>query len=735
MGSPFFMSTPELSYGGYSLLHDKDRAAHQFFDNYHPIDQLITEVERSLHQTSSRTGDRDDSYVGIPVPNYPDEPKLRINQLYWPTGAGRWSKGYFLCEQAIKDKLVASSDFPVFELKASTGVSTLTADMYLLPPRQLSNVEGKTNNLWLLPLVDERYYWQFRHFGTTSISSWSSLFTSLGTQLGVTITADTINNDYLEPDHIVLNRKYDNAAVILDAVAHSLNQRIVRQLDGTISSVGPSGSVTTNDSNHAPTDEDWVLISGGQYYPDPVPDSLDVLFPKASCAVPRCDKDYYQTTHSASTYISDDRSSLTGTTKTVHSALWANYNNAQSTFKNESDCDNLGSRYATDYYAWQTAKHHDVTYAGIKSWTLSGIDDHVLYTFGCESDRGKLSALTNKDGSVEIKEGPYPRRYLTRIQSPPGNFGVDQQLSNNVSADAKSVIVPVKLTQALAAGGSATANQMFWSGSAWTEDVQCGVTVHEPFGLASFDTGDRIFVRTGCDSNRFETIQTTGSGNSIIRVKAKEFFQPGGVAATMDKWEWVSNAWQDSGVDVGCRDDNIGVCLLTNEFAWAMQVDADDYVLIGPQGLWRKVSADALILPGESGTCSIIDHFGIGCAGLDSGENISVCNGGSYTTASRAILPGEVFSAVFHEWVWHAEALPQRTILGTPFDQQILDGNSGSMIVMKFVGGSLEDSGAPLLTVQNETGITLRPPCLYEIFWPALSDEAHVRIFQFTDCG
>jgi len=245
-------SKPELSLGGYALLHDQDYLAQDFIDRYHPLESLISETETSLHQSSSRTGDRDNSYVGVPVPNYPDQPDLRINQLYWPTGAGRWAKGYFLCTQEVRDSLVAASGFPRFQFTASIGAFWFSTHLYLLPPRPISCVDGSSNNLWLLPLVDERYYWQFRNFGDTAISSWTSLFASLATQLGVTITVDTIDQDYLEPDHIVLNRKYDNAAVILDAVASSVNQRIVRQLDGTVRSINADNSISLNKQNHAP---------------------------------------------------------------------------------------------------------------------------------------------------------------------------------------------------------------------------------------------------------------------------------------------------------------------------------------------------------------------------------------------------------------------------------------------------------------------------------------------------
>tara|TARA_B100000749_G_C18450038_1_gene475923 strand:+ start:1140 stop:3401 length:2262 start_codon:yes stop_codon:yes gene_type:complete len=753
------MATPELSYGGRPLLHDHDHGAQDFFDKYHPINGMITEIEESLHRTNSRTGDRGDAYVGLPLPNYPKVPPLRINQLYWPTGAARWSRGYFLCTYSDYLSLIVEIDQPRKFKAIISDTQSIVADMYLLPPRQVSIdplalSRGDRKRLMLLPLVDERYFWQFRNFGPASISTWNALFASLETQLGITILSTNVgwpttraDAAYLDPDHLTLNRKYDNAAVILDATVHSLNQRICRDPSGFIYSRDwPDSILTTKLNSHeTPDEENYAVAAGGPYVEDPIPETLQIIFPKATCGAPRFERTYYLASRTAEEYKPRHTSmsplplkSVSGSIKTIHSAQWANYNDAETTFKNQVELDALADKIATDYYLQFSFPRHDITWVGIKDWTFSGYDDHAMYSFGCEHERPEIGAIISggeDDLNVKITES-YSRRYTTRVVSPPGNFGTEQQLTNNIAAVPPQGLLPVVLTAALAANGSATANQLTWS-AGWTEDTDCGVTVYEPFGVDSFNSGDKLFVRRGEDSGRWETLGygsagAGGSGSAIVRVKAKVFFEPNQVKTTFDKFTWAANAWSDSGLDIGVQDANDNCCLLTSEFGWAMQLDTDDWVMIGPQGLHRKVKADAHIPQNGTGTCSIWYHTGT-CDGFDSDENITVCNGGSNVDHHRAILAGEVFYVSYYEGMWHADSVPRGPLLGKP-QADVQDGSAQTFDIFKRVGGAWVDTTMDVTGVRNLTGITLKTDVYYEIAWHGLCDEPLAKIIQYAVC-
>lgn len=125
--------------------------------------------------------------VSLPVPNYPAPPRLRINSLYWPTGAARF--GYFLglATDSQLDAIRAVIEDTPPTLKAAQLVigdseyqGTIAADgyqsdshfrqalstkMWMLPPRCLSAAEpasgsNDVDRVWIVPLVDERYFWQ-----------------------------------------------------------------------------------------------------------------------------------------------------------------------------------------------------------------------------------------------------------------------------------------------------------------------------------------------------------------------------------------------------------------------------------------------------------------------------------------------------------------------------------------------------------------------------------------------
>jgi hypothetical protein len=149
---------------------------------------------------SGRTGSRRESNttaVGLPVANYPDPPPARINQLYWPTGATRWARGYFLATAAATTAIITKSfdyttalDLKIANSDTATGV---TIKVFLLPPRPVTfatTLPSTTNQnqLWLIPVVDERYFWN-HNYGTLDLNTdpattWQELFDDLMVNTG-----------------------------------------------------------------------------------------------------------------------------------------------------------------------------------------------------------------------------------------------------------------------------------------------------------------------------------------------------------------------------------------------------------------------------------------------------------------------------------------------------------------------------------------------------------------------
>lgn len=427
------MAAPELTYGGFPLANDVDQGVGSFLDK-----NLNTEDLRDLAPSIARVGSQAD---GLAWPNYPAPPKIRPNQLYWPTGASRWALGYFFADDTSKDKIVEaahSSSNVALKLRVVQN-ETFTANLFLLTPRRISDVPDG-NNVWLLPLVDERYFWQFNDIGdftVTTSSTWAGMFSQLGSQLGVTISADSVAAAYLIPDPTQLTRQGGNAGVLLDAVAHSVGQRIVRHPDGTVHSMNWTSSqsqLTTNIESKTP----WQQIAGGELEYGPVPASVNVFYRKFVDHVPIPNKVAKNTVNATSS------STTTGAVKTFHSSLYSDHttNGTGSGADNSAALSALAAAVASDYYA-SLANAYDRTFAGIKDWETSGYDDHVLYQFGGEYPVPELSATTTvagKRAATRINKS-YEKWAHTRVQSIPVNFGAENQLSQDSS------LVPLKSHQ------------------------------------------------------------------------------------------------------------------------------------------------------------------------------------------------------------------------------------------------------------------------------------------------
>lgn len=204
---------------------------------------------------------------------------IKIGSLWWPQGATRWAVGHFLGTEsqlaAIRTALgYSDAGFTLgpSPLILSDGTNTIAADMWMLPPRPLfqnpmNPVLSPTNSVmpitkWLLPIsynslpldafgnstappgeqlyllsfVDERYFWwqKTSHVSLTiGTTTWANLISAIGTDLGKTITTDSISPDYGTPGDSFL-AYLEFLPVILDMAAFAIGQRVVRGLDGSV---------------------------------------------------------------------------------------------------------------------------------------------------------------------------------------------------------------------------------------------------------------------------------------------------------------------------------------------------------------------------------------------------------------------------------------------------------------------------------------------------------------------
>ena len=194
---------------------------------------------------------------GLSALSYPNgfrpEPKFELNTFRWPTGASRWAYGHFLAASSqvssIAEKAYGQNgSFNLVDFKlgsetiqpgkdGTTIGETVSTQVYVLAPVPLSQyISFDYDQLYLLTIVDQRYFWWWKNMGDVAISSsttWSSLYSTISSALGITFTNDTIDPAYLAPS-TMFALPYEPIPRIFDAVAFNVGQRVVVSYDGTV---------------------------------------------------------------------------------------------------------------------------------------------------------------------------------------------------------------------------------------------------------------------------------------------------------------------------------------------------------------------------------------------------------------------------------------------------------------------------------------------------------------------
>ena len=446
--------------------------------------------------------------VPLPSPNFPDLPEPRLNTLYWPTGASRWARGYFLTTGDQLQNFQPSTGTGNVPLSLVMGddvaSNTIQASVYLLPPRCVTvPTAPPAEQLWLLPVVDRRYWWQCLNTGSLSITTstmWGDLFNTLSAQLGVTVVFDTVVAAYLQPSAVELNRNNFNAAVMLDAVSSCVGQRVVVNLDGSVwsQSAGTAAGIYAQNA----TLDQWTQAAGGDFSAQSgkQPAQVTVTYPKYRQGVGYCEGTRVTYSNSAPSGIV-----TSGTTKTIASSVFADFGTGSSFPDNDSNLSRLAAQVATDYYAW-LGLAYDETFNSAKRWQFSGFDDFVAWTFGGQLDDGDGTYLAS-----------------TRVQSMPFDFGVGSQLSQDPALNPLPHFVIGKISGTDLAPGSG-GSVVVWDTTPGSE-VSLGITINNVYSWTA-DTipeGHASLVLLALPGKRLVLLQGFELGRAVDRaVQADE---------------------------------------------------------------------------------------------------------------------------------------------------------------------------------------------------------------------
>lgn len=475
-----------------------------FVRGQHPLPELMDEVNRILSFQYLHDFTPPATYPGRKLGALAKQwqeicqpsPAVRVGDWFYPNGACRWSVFRGLATSSMVAAMLAatggnsSASFTMRNVPSTPYAQpdanyTLESFLYMLPPRPLGELGGTFDGLYLVTLVDERYYWQNSPISlrVTKDTTWASLISQIATALSVTISGSAVPVAYGQPEpDSQLWTNMENVAVLLDAIAFNIGRVVVRGLDGTYQLLSPSESQTIVGTNRvAPV----TRMAGGNMFAPPteglpvgdlrparnavVPSSVTVTFPKYvrgddpvphflnsryANQRPSCwFEESYGDTHNIEVPVASGGSLVLGLTGTgdhvLHTTAKALYETeaaATGSPANVSDLTALALQAAQDFYNGQVAAALDEVYPGTYHWVPEGIHD-ILWTWS-ERVRHVSTRVTRSPWNQIVTEFQHSAPAIagsTNVVRGVGGPSVPQtwrdnllQLSGQITADLNS---------------------------------------------------------------------------------------------------------------------------------------------------------------------------------------------------------------------------------------------------------------------------------------------------------
>jgi hypothetical protein len=414
----------ELSYAGVALPLE-DAALGRWVEARLSLDDL-----RELAPYSAWPGR---NLAGLAFASHPPPPRARVGQLFYPSGLSRWAEARFVVSSSQLREIVGKAygrpeEAPLAhlaypqDLVLRPGVTGgageyaafgdgIRTQLFLLPPRPVADFHPKLEGLYLITLVDERFYFRWNHGGRNlpdAGNNWASSISLLCQQLHINDFSGELAVDVAygrnDPDSPFWSY-YESAAHLLEAVLTNVGHTVARRFDGSYVARPWADARVLARAARRPE-----LLAGGTLFNDRPDSPLRV---RAAALVPRyvtvtfprykSDRGYinrrqhvawfqesYGDVYEVTKRLDDlgapyDQywrfSSDTRDTRVLRDtakAFFAGIDDVTPT--NDAQLQALAERLAKDYFDCCLAPVADETYPGIFEWPPDGAHD-LLYTF------------------------------------------------------------------------------------------------------------------------------------------------------------------------------------------------------------------------------------------------------------------------------------------------------------------------------------------------------------------
>lgn len=432
----------ELSFVGIPFVSDKGIAirmgqkGNPFVENdlqtprkHQVLSTLYDEINRiiPIELFQEYTPYKPSSYVdSLSTP--PMQPmEVRLGEFFYPHSMSRWSVFRGLATTSIVNSMLAvtAGNAPAEFIMKSVPLSPdnpsgtdpndtwkISTNMYMLPPRCLAEHGGQFDGLYLITLVDDRYFTSstLTSLNITSLQTWEAVISQLSLDLGFNVSLySSISSVYgrPEPDSQLWVAGSQEAASLLDCVAMNVGRSVVRNYDGNFVLYTPAESYALTLDNRG--SDNPVRVAGGDFYAlsgsrnAALPTEINVTFPKyivGNDPVPHFYnprytsprptawvEDSYGAAYTVTTPIQSAGTFTSGVTgisqwtiESVSKALYATESAAGGSPTNQTQLAALSTQLAADRAAFQTYAFLDEVYTGTYAWEPEGLHD-ITWTY------------------------------------------------------------------------------------------------------------------------------------------------------------------------------------------------------------------------------------------------------------------------------------------------------------------------------------------------------------------
>jgi hypothetical protein len=417
---------------------------------HQPEADLVDEVNRLIDMrllqdmALPRDRNRNDNALAriYPASDHPGSTS-HIGEFYYPVGASRWSvfRGLATADMAkamqeattgTSSALFSMQVVPISPNPYTEDSYKVETQMYMLPPRPLAQHGSALAGLYLITLVDVRYYWQYDpvtlNFGNTS--TWADLISLLASALNVSIEYSALPAAYTQPEKdSQLWSLQGDAPALLDAIAGNLGRVVVRKLDGTIVLMTPQESLERVNASRGVASR-VTRIAGGEIFNSGlawtlngrnaiVPATVNVVYPQyiaGNDPVPHFVNKRYNNQRpstwfedgfggaytvsvpiqSGTCYSGSLTSGLSGTSQhtiwDTAKALYSGEAVLSGMPMNVSGLTAMAVQTARDVYDWQSLAALDEVYPGTVAWGVEGFHD-IVWTWSVRKRQGSTRVM------------------------------------------------------------------------------------------------------------------------------------------------------------------------------------------------------------------------------------------------------------------------------------------------------------------------------------------------------